>query len=220
MLTSFTPRLDVLPATQREIWPLLKSVPRRFVLYGGTAIALRLGHRQSVDFDFFTTDSFQVEALMEEIPWLNSAKRLQSKTNTLTVAFGKKDPVKLSFFGGLTIGRVGEPQLTDDGTMCVASLLDLAATKMAVIQQRAERKDYRDVAQLLNAGIGLPEALGAARALYRDTFNPMITLKALSYFRDGDLPTLPSEIQLLLSDAAKRVTTIPPIPRAAEVIAL
>src|SRR6185295_15501668 len=50
----FDARLDILPAAQREIWPNLSPAPGlSFVLYGGTAIALFLGHRQSVDFDFF-----------------------------------------------------------------------------------------------------------------------------------------------------------------------
>ena len=54
MMDSFAPRLDVLPATQRELWPELRPVrDLGFVLYERTAIALWLGHRQSVDFDFF-----------------------------------------------------------------------------------------------------------------------------------------------------------------------
>ena len=50
-----TPRLEILPAPQRRLWDDLKHTPREFVLYGGTAPALRLGHRHSEDFDFFPT---------------------------------------------------------------------------------------------------------------------------------------------------------------------
>src|SRR5262245_60249590 len=54
----FDPRLDILPDAQRELWPQLSAAPRlSFVLYGGTAVALHLGHRQSVDFDFFPVRS-------------------------------------------------------------------------------------------------------------------------------------------------------------------
>ena len=49
---TFRPRLDVLPAAQRRLWPALADVPDTFVLYGGTALALRLAHHASVDFDF------------------------------------------------------------------------------------------------------------------------------------------------------------------------
>jgi hypothetical protein len=45
------PKLAILPPEQRRLWPELRDIPRGFVLYGGTAIALHLGHRQSVDFD-------------------------------------------------------------------------------------------------------------------------------------------------------------------------
>jgi hypothetical protein len=48
-------QLSILPEPQRALWPILEQVPKRFVLYGGTAIALRLGHRESVDFYFLTT---------------------------------------------------------------------------------------------------------------------------------------------------------------------
>ncbi len=51
-MTRLAPRLDVLSAAQRALWPELAGLPRGFVLYGGTALALRLGHRVSVDFDF------------------------------------------------------------------------------------------------------------------------------------------------------------------------
>jgi hypothetical protein len=57
------PSLAVLPQAQRVLWPSLSQVPTGFVLYGGTALALRLGHRQSVDFDFFTSRPFSPVAL-------------------------------------------------------------------------------------------------------------------------------------------------------------
>ena len=51
----FAPRLSILPAAQQRLWPeLRRSAELGFALYGGTAIALRLGHRPSVDFDFFS----------------------------------------------------------------------------------------------------------------------------------------------------------------------
>lgn len=49
----FLPALQIPPAEQRRLWDELGAIPEDFVLYGGTALALRLAHRQSVDFDFF-----------------------------------------------------------------------------------------------------------------------------------------------------------------------
>jgi len=200
----FPHRLDTLPPSQRCLWPELTEVPRSFVLYGGTALALRLGHRPSADFDFFSTRPFQVGDLLREVAWLTTAEITQSGTNTLGVIVERGGPVRVAFFGGLSLGRVGEPDETLDGVLQVASLLDLAGTKAAVVQQRAEQKDYFDLAALLQAGVTLEQAVGAAASLYGDTFNPLITLKALSYFGDGDLPSLPAHVQALLCDRAAR----------------
>jgi hypothetical protein len=88
----------------------------------------------------------------------------------------------------------------------IASLLDLAGTKASVVQVRAEAKDYLDLDMLvMKGGISLPSALAAAQALYGASFNPQITLKALSYFEDGDLRTLPEASKSRLSTAARCV---------------
>ena len=49
----FEPRLDMLPSSQLRLWPELNAAPTDFVLYGGTGLALQIGHRSSEDFDFF-----------------------------------------------------------------------------------------------------------------------------------------------------------------------
>ena len=70
------PKLDVLPAAQRALWPALNDIPDSYILYGGTALALRLGHRSSVDFDFFSSETLDSEALFE-IPFIADAEVLQ-----------------------------------------------------------------------------------------------------------------------------------------------
>ena len=65
MPASFEPRLDILTDSQRELWPELDAVPSDFVLYGGTALALQLGHRVSEDFDFFSSAGFDPGVLQE-----------------------------------------------------------------------------------------------------------------------------------------------------------
>jgi hypothetical protein len=88
----------------------------------------------------------------------------------------------------------------------IASLIDLAAIKMSVLQTRAEAKDYIDIDALLRIGkIDLPTALAAAQRLYGPSFNPEITLKALSYFDDGDLHALPEDMKARLVVAAREV---------------
>jgi hypothetical protein len=93
--------------------------------------------------------------------------------------------------------------------------LDLAAQKVRTIQVRALKKDYLDLATLISNGIPLAQALGAARGLYPD-FAPLISLKALSYFGDGDLPELPEDVRQFLPQSAAVVSEIPHIPRRAD----
>jgi len=199
------PRLDILPPAQRALWPELGTTPPDFTLYGGTAIALRLGHRASADFDFFGRASFDPDRLLSAVPYLSGSRVLQREENTLTCLLTRGGPVQVSFFGLPTIGRIEEPTPVEGPGFPVASLIDLAGMKAAVLQKRAQAKDYLDIDALITAGVALPTALAAGRAIYGNAFEPQITVKALTYFGDGDLPTLPAQVQRRLVAAATTV---------------
>jgi len=201
----FFPRTEALPAPQRKLWTELNAIPPWFVLYGGTALALRLGHRASEDFDLFSNRAFQPDDLERQVSFLQGAQRLQSSPNTLVSLVQREGAVKVSFFGGLSLRRVADPELAEGPGLLVASLLDLAATKVKVVQDRAEAKDYLDIAALLKDGIELAQALSAAVAVYGDAFNPLLSLKALSYFADGDLPSLSENVRVRLTDAVSKI---------------
>ena len=200
-----TPKLEILPHPQRRLWDELKQTQGEFVLYGRTALALRLGHRQSEEFDFFSNVSFAPNSLRKQVPYMQGAEVSQSEANTLTVIVQRDGPVKVSFFGGLNLNRVHDPDVTPDNEIQVASMLDVAATKLATIQQRAQARDYEDVAAIVGAGISLAEALGAAAATYGKEFNGALSLKALTYFGDGDLPSLSPTTQTRLRALAGQV---------------
>ena len=221
MSRRFKPKIEVLPAAQRRIWPELKGAATLgFVLYGGTAIALRLGHRASIDFDFFTDKLLDRRALQGAVPMLSQAKVLQDTPDTVSVLASGKSRVKVSFFAALKIGRVGPPDWTEDGVLQVASLKDLLATKLKVLLQRVEAKDYLDLAAMLDAGADLPAGLAAARALYGETFQPTECLKALTYFEGGDLNSLPRAIKSRLISASAAVTDLPRARRSSRALAL
>ncbi|MDA3922640.1 MAG: nucleotidyl transferase AbiEii/AbiGii toxin family protein [Salinisphaera sp.] len=189
------PNLQILPPNQRYLWPDLEFTRAHgMVLYGGTAIALRAGHRESIDFDFFTDRPLDKAAILNGPLFMQDAVVLQDAIDTLTVRipFGN-DPsaaVKLSFFGNLGFGHVDEPDQTDDDVLLIASLTDLMATKLKVLFDRVEAKDYQDIAALLELGVDLPRGLAAGRALYGNAFQPAEALKAATYFKGGDLDTL------------------------------
>lgn len=211
---TFTPKLSVLPEAQRNLWPELAQVPRHFVLYGGTAVALHYGHRVSVDFDFFTTQPVVAEELMRSLPFLRGARLVQVSTNTLEVEVIRGASVKVQFIGGLPYRRVCEPQFTDDQIIPVASPLDVLATKLRTIWMRSQAKDFLDIDELLRQGVSLKEGLGAAYAVFGGEFNSHISLRALGYFEDGDLPSLPSALKERLVKAVNSVIG-EPLPKFA-----
>ena len=82
---TLAPRLDALPPPQRALWPQLVAVPRRYVLYGGTALALRLAHRPSIDFDFFAHDHLDHHELETVVPFVRDAAVLDEGPDTRTI---------------------------------------------------------------------------------------------------------------------------------------
>ena len=95
----FAPRLEILPPAQRKLWNELSETPREFVLYRGTALALHLGHRHSVDFDFFGNRALDISKIEQEVPFLKGANIIQREKNTLSAIVDRGGPVKVSFFG-------------------------------------------------------------------------------------------------------------------------
>lgn len=204
--SEFAPRLDILPPPQRRLWNELSSIPPEFVLSGETGIALHLGHRTSVDFDFFGNCSFDPARLAAAIPLMAGARITQREPDTLSGIVDRDAAVKVSFFGVPDIPRLAPPHRVRGNGIKVASLLDLAGMKASVVQVRAEAKDYLDVDAIIASGrIDLPTALAAGLAIYGKQFNPEITLKALSYFDDGDLRALPGALKARLAKAAREV---------------
>jgi hypothetical protein len=207
----FDPKTDILPPAQHEIWPLLAPAPRlSFVLYGGTAVALHLGHRVSIDFDFFRTEPLNKQEIEKSFQFMRVARTMQEDENTLVLSVPMPSgPVKVSMFGNIDIGRINEPGLTKDGTLLVASLEDLLATKLKAILDRAETKDYRDISEMLSANVSLERALAAFAQMYRK--DPSLPLRAMGFFKDGDLPSLAKTDQDILRKARDRVFEIPEI---------
>jgi hypothetical protein len=205
------PKFDVLPAAQQQIWNALAAAPRLgFVLYGGTAIALHLGHRRSIDFDFFRSASLDKNQISAEFAFVKGAAVLQDTPDTLVLlAEMPAGLVKISFFGSIGFGRVNDPLLTRDGVLLVASLDDLMATKLKATLDRAEAKDYRDIAAMIAAGASLSAGLSAFKQMFNG--EPAQVLRAIGYFRDGDLSTLSQADQQLLRSARDGVDVLPDV---------
>lgn len=197
------PHLEILPKGQRLFWDRNAGlVPKTFVLYGGTAVALRYGHRQSLDFDYFSNQPLDHDALLVVLPALNEAEVLQKRPNELVCRIMVDGgPVKVGFFCDLGIGRVGVPDVIP-GHSAIASPLDLLATKLKALHDRIEVKDYLDIEVLLRGGLTLNDGIAAAMALFGASLNAFDTAKAVAWFKDGDLSRkLPAPTRAFLEAA-------------------
>jgi hypothetical protein len=87
------PILSILSPPQLQLWAEIDTTPEEFTLYGGTALALRFGHRASVDFDFFSNRPLDPDELSSVIPYLKGAERVQVAPNTLTCRVERGGPV-------------------------------------------------------------------------------------------------------------------------------
>ena len=169
-------------------------------------MVLRLAHRRPEDFSFLAAESFDPLRLLARIPYLRDAEVIRRGTDTLTCIVDRGGIVRVSFSGGAVRRRVEDPELAEPPGIEVASMVDLAATTIQAVQSRSRGQDYLDVDALLRlGGISLSEALGAATAVFGDRFNPMLTLKALTFFGDGDLHKVPESVRQRLARAVDGV---------------
>lgn len=173
------PKIQILPEAQQELWPFLKEVPGDFVLYGGTAVALRYGHRISVDFDFFsskydndvqkTTDllSFvQKFAIDKEQLSVESGSQViytleMSNKNTVEITFVRDN----KWIGG----SIKPPDSTLDNKIKIASSLDLMATKINALKNRESVKDFVDISVMIENNVSLSRGFAGAMALQKES---------------------------------------------------
>jgi len=171
---------DILDKKRLAILPLLRNFRSDFYLAGGTGLALQLGHRDSIDFDFFSAKDINTPKLFLRIKDIFSGHRIlkvQEENNTLTVFID--DNIKLSFFTYKykLIGKlVSEPNLE------IASVLDIACMKLAAIVSRATNKDYIDLYFIIKV-MPLQDILDKlSRKAPELDIN--LVLKSLIYFKD------------------------------------
>ena len=201
-LPTLDPQVGILPRAQAALWPLLGDIPEPFVLYGGTGLALRLGHRTSADFDFFSAASFVPTDLLDELGWLGRVTINDAAPNNLVITTASD--VNLSFFGEMRLSSVAEPAMVEENGVVIASIFDLAGTKARTILDRSEWKDYFDIATLLRNGHTIPEIAGYALTVFEPMFEfPVaVFLRSLAWFGDGTASDLPDDMKLELERAA------------------
>jgi predicted nucleotidyltransferase component of viral defense system len=150
-----------------------------FYLAGGTALAIQIRHRTSLDFDFYTEKKFDVRELREEFG--SRFKKIQEiyiAEDTLVLAV---NDINISFFKyPYSLIR---PAKRLEG-ISVASIEDISAMKIIAISQRGKRRDFIDIYFLMK-NFGLKKILEFTREKY-PMFNIYVGLQGLVYFKDAD----------------------------------
>ncbi|MFA5775507.1 MAG: nucleotidyl transferase AbiEii/AbiGii toxin family protein [Ilumatobacteraceae bacterium] len=172
---------EILSEEQRRITPLLKTLSPSFGLVGGTAIALHLGHRRSIDFDLFSQTDFDNVAM----------KALVEKHGPVTRELVNKEGEFTFVMDGVKITLFHYPFAIDfyehfNGTINVADLLTLAAMKAYALGRRAKWKDYVDLYFIIKQQHPLHDIVEKTRQIFGSGFNEKLLRSQLSYFDDMD----------------------------------
>ena len=173
-----------------EIESMGSDAPCGWVLAGGTGLALKMGHRISIDFDFFRTEGMDISALHRSLISIDTYETLQESEGTLTVLI--RD-VKMSFF------QVRDPFIFETESYLFFSVADpreIALMKLVAIANRGSKKDFVDLYTILRDGpilqdymAWLPEKYGSER------INTYHILKSLMYFDDAEEEPLPEMLE-------------------------
>ncbi|MEA1897549.1 MAG: nucleotidyl transferase AbiEii/AbiGii toxin family protein [Bacteroidota bacterium] len=194
--------LNILPEKQVELYKLLKTVDwlKDFYLAGGTGLALHIGHRQSIDFDFFTSSDIDNNKLDLKLSRIGVFKRTYEDINTL---YGELNDVKLSFI------KYDYPlleELASDAYFHIAGLKDISAMKLSAILSRGTKKDFVDMFFLLKS-FSLKEILGFYSEKFKQSDYEYTLLRSLLYFQDAENDPMPRMIQAVKWEQVKKTIT-------------
>lgn len=188
------------PATLELLEQLLQlDILKNFRLAGGTSLALQMGHRKSIDLDFFGQTEADEYALADSIAGVGNVRLINKSKNIhiYTINNIKVDIVNYPF------AWLAPPVVSD--TLILAAPIDIAAMKLSAITGRGTKKDFIDLYFLLNE-FSLPEMLDFHQRKFPDV-SAFMVLKSLSYFADAENDPMPNMLQIVSWDEVKRRIT-------------
>lgn len=172
---------EILSETQKEIVPIFKHFSDQFGLVGGTAIALHIGHRKSIDFDFFSITPFDNEKILSSLRKMypiqsiirNDKEELTFLIQGVQVTF-LRYPYPLSF------------PINFENTFYLPDIETLSAMKLFALGRRAKWKDYVDIFFILRNGYTLSHIFQKAQEIFGNEMNEKLLREELCYFSDID----------------------------------
>ena len=172
--------LKVLTEQQQKLLPLLETFSDQYGLIGGTALALQLGHRESVDFDLITAEKLNVDGISNTIRKKHAIDQvLVQNSNEYTLLV---EGVKLTFlhFPFSIKFATSLPQV-----ILMPDLLTLAAMKAYALGRRAKWKDYVDLFFVFRQH-SFAQVVAQAKSIFASEFSEKLFRQQLSYFADID----------------------------------
>lgn len=173
--------VQIFNSNQLQLLPLVKQFQKEFYLVGGTAIALHLGHRRSIDFDLFKFGGIKPKSIIQTISDFQYqyfvTRRVTEQLN-LTI-----HDVKFTFYQYPFKIRATEKL---DDILRLPSLLDLAAMKAYALGRRSKWKDYVDIYFILKDHFSVIQISERAKDLFGQLFSEKLFRAQLCYFKDID----------------------------------
>lgn len=173
-------RDEILSVEQEKLLTLVKKFSPEFGLVGGTAIALYLGHRRSIDFDLFTKKDFDSGKIRRIIRQTNKIQKIfVDNPDELTLLI---DGVKLTFYKypfNIVFSKIYKDIIK------IPNLLTLASMKAFALGKRAKWKDYVDLAFIFKQ-VSLGSVVKKSEELFGNEFSEKLFRQQLSYFEDLD----------------------------------
>jgi hypothetical protein len=199
--------IEILKKEQIELLPLLKLFAKDYYLVGGTAFALHIGHRYSIDFDLFTNTDLKRKSI----------KNLLEKNNFIIQNVFFEDTIQLH----ILINNVKvtfyqfpypiEATIKINNIIKMPDLLILAAMKAFALGGRGKWKDYVDLYYIFKNYFDFRQVSEKATQLFKDSFNCKLFRQQLCYFDDIKYdeavdyihtPIVEKEIKEFLTDIA------------------
>lgn len=170
---------EILNNDQKELLPLLKLFRREFYLAGGTAIALQIGHRESIDFDLFKATPFSSKKIVNKIDAKNFkyivTRRVREQLNINVLN------VKMTFF---EYPYPVEHSVDYNKNISMPDLLTLAAMKAFALGRRSKWKNYVDLYFLLKEYFTISQIEQKAKGIYEQEFSEKLFRAQLAYHVD------------------------------------
>lgn len=172
-----------------------------FYLAGGTACALQLGHRQSIDLDFFTPKKFSPDRLLDKLKEKSPFEIYKKETEVGTLS-GLWQKVKLEFF------YYSYPAIFPKKNYAgikLADVRDIALMKITTIADRGAKKDFIDIYEICQNIIPLEELFGLMSEKFKGVkYNEYHLLRSLTYFEDAESHPMPNMLKSISWEEVKK----------------